>query len=246
MAATELPAASSSEGLLAWLAAATVVLFLAKPEVLKIRFDLRGQAGTSSRMVYGLATDLFQHLQNRSLIFHGKQRVGDLVKRVTSDCGCVKDLMMQVYLPIITSVVTLISMLFVMWQLSPVLTVFALVLAVPLGLTTKFFAGPMSERVYQEQELQGELMALAEQTMSAVPVVQAFGREATEDRRFRGLSKSQHSGHAADANQPAAVHLEHQHTDKTGHGHRDSGGWVLRASWFLDGGKPAGSAGLLQ
>jgi len=181
-----LPGASTSQGLLGWLAGATVVLFLGKRS-LKIA-STYVQAGTSSRMVYSLATDLFQHLQNRSLIFHGQQRVGDLVKRVTSDCGCVKDLVMQVYLPVITSLVTLVSMLLVMWQLSPVLTVFALALAIPLGLITKFFAGPMSERVYQGQELEGELMALAEQTLSAVPVVQAFGREAAENRRFRGLA----------------------------------------------------------
>ena len=140
-------------------------------------------------MVYRLATELFQHLQNRSLIFHGKHRVGDLVKRVTGDCGCVRELVMSVYLPAITSLVTLISMLLVMWQLSPPVAIFALVLAAPLGLITRFFAGPLSERTYQGQELQGELMALAEQTLTAVPVVKAFGRENKEDQRFRGLAQ---------------------------------------------------------
>ena len=182
-----LPGAGSARGLLAWLAAATVGLFLARRAV-KIGSSYV-QAGTSSRMVYRLATDLFQHLQNRSLIFHGKQRVGDLVKRVTGDCGCVRELVMNVCLPVITSLLTLVSMFFVMWQLSPAVSILALSLALPLGLIVKLFAGPLSERTYRVQQLQGQLMALAEQTLTAIPMVKAFGREEATNQRFRGLAQ---------------------------------------------------------
>ena len=182
-----LPGAGSARGLLAWLAAATVGLFLAGRAV-KIGSSYV-QAGTSSRMVYRLATDLFQHLQNRSLIFHGKQRVGDLVKRVTGDCGCVRELVMNVCLPVITSLLTLVSMFFVMWQLSPAVSILALSLALPLGLIVKLFAGPLSERTYRVQQLQGQLMALAEQTLTAIPMVKAFGREEATNQRFRGLAQ---------------------------------------------------------
>ena len=182
-----LPGANTAQGLLGWLAAATVALFLTRRLVSIGRGYVK--AGTGSRMVYALATDLFQHLQNRSLVFHGKQRVGDLVKRVTADCGCVRDLVMNVYLPVMTSLVTLVSMFAVMWHLSPFVALFAVGLAAPLGLVTSVFARPMSERRYREQELQGEVMALAEQTLTALPIVQAFGREEEEDRRFRGLAR---------------------------------------------------------
>lgn len=182
-----LPGASSSQGLLAWFAAATVILFLTRRFV-KISSNYV-KAGTSSRMVYRLATDLFQHLQNRSLIFHGNQRVGDLVKRVTGDCNCVRDLVMSVLLPVSTSLLTLVSMLIVMWQLSPSIAVFALTLILPLGLLTRHFVGPLSERTYQGQALQGEVMTLADQTLTAVPMVKAFGREEDANQRFRRLTR---------------------------------------------------------
>ncbi len=183
---SSLPGADSPQGLLGWLAAATVVLFLSK-RLLGVGVSYV-RAGASNRMVYGLATDLFQHLQNRSLVFHGKQRVGDLLKRVTDDCSCVKDLTLGVYLPLFTAVVTLVSMFLVMWQLDSRLALFALGLSVPLGLLTGYFARPMSELHYREMELHGEMTALAEQTLSAVPIVQAFGREEEEERRFRTLA----------------------------------------------------------
>jgi ATP-binding cassette subfamily B protein/subfamily B ATP-binding cassette protein MsbA len=52
----------------------------------------------------------------------------------------------------------------------------------------RVFARPMAERTYAQQELEGEMLALAEQTLTAIPVVQAFAREEFEDRRFRALS----------------------------------------------------------
>ncbi len=182
-----IPGAGSAQGLLAWLAMATVALFLAKRSA-KIASDYV-RSGTSNRMVYRLATDLFQHLQNRSLIFHGNQHVGDLVRRVTTDCSCVRDLVMCAYLPLITALVTLVSMLWVMWQLSPTVAIFALLLTVPLGLISRYFASPLSEQTYRVQHLQGELMSLAEQTLTAVPLVKAFGREETENQRFRDLAR---------------------------------------------------------
>ena len=182
-----LPGAGSRLGLLAWLAGATVVLFLARRLLSMSRKYV--EAGSGNKMVYRLAGDLFQQLQDRSLSFHCKEHVGDLVRRVTADCSCVRDLVMNIYLPIVTALVTLAAMLFVMWQLSPTMVWLALGLVLPLGLITKWLAGPMSNRRYQEMELQGELMALAEQTLTAVPIVQAFGREQHEQRRFEGLTQ---------------------------------------------------------
>jgi ATP-binding cassette, subfamily B, bacterial len=59
-------------------------------------------------------------------------------------------------------------------------------------LLIRIFDRPMTERVYEHQQLEGEMMALAEQTLTALPVVQAFSREDHEDRRFRSLSQRTH------------------------------------------------------
>jgi ATP-binding cassette subfamily B protein len=182
-----LPGAGSPRGLLAWLAAATVMLFLGRRVVVIGQSYL--QAGAGSRMVYHLATDVFDHLQRRSVLFHQKQLTGDLVRRVTADTGCVRELVMNVFLPLLTSLVTIVSMFVIMWQLSPPLAFFALALAIPLGLIIRYFAGPMTERKYKEWQLQGEISALVEQTLTAIPLVQAFGREAHQVERFREVAR---------------------------------------------------------
>ena len=181
-----LPGTATPAGLLAWLAGATVLLFLAA------RGTETGRAVLSSRlggkMTYDLGGDLFDRLQRLSLRFHGTHRVGDLVRRVTTDVSCVRGLVVGVFLQLATSLATLVVMFGIMWRLDPVLSLIALVAAPPLGMVIKLFAGPMAERTYEQQEREGELMARAEQTLTAVPVVQAFGREPHEDRQFRSMT----------------------------------------------------------
>ncbi len=181
-----IPGAGSARGQLAWLAGATVLLFLARRLVAICQNYL--EAGTSTRMVYNLGADLFQNLQRRSLLYHGRQRVGDLLARVTTDTGCVRELVMDVYVPLITSLLMLVSMLPIMWRMNPMLSCTAMGMAIPLGLVIKYFSGPMAERKYRERQLQGEVMTHAEQVLTAVPLVQAFGREQHEEERFRGLA----------------------------------------------------------
>lgn len=178
-----LPAAGSDRGRLGWLAFATVALFLLQRLIVILQSYI--QAGASHRMVYALAADLFDHLQRQTLVFHRKHHTGDLVRRVTADTGCVRELVMNVFLPLVSSLITVISMFYVMWFLHSWLALFALTLVFPLAVLVRVFARPMSERKYHEWEVQGQLHSLAEQTLTSMPLIQAFGREPIEDSRFR-------------------------------------------------------------
>ena len=180
-----LPGAHSGLALLAWLTVATAVLFLGGWIARTIQSYI--QVSTGSRMVYALGSDLFRQLQRLSLRFHNRRQTGDLVKRVTTDCDCVRVLVMNVALPLLTSVATLAGMIVILWGFDSFLAMVALVVAPLLGFCIWFFARPMTERTYAQYELQGAAMSRAEQTLTALPVVQAFGREDYEDRRLDEL-----------------------------------------------------------
>lgn len=197
-----LPGAGTATGLLAWLAAASVGLFLTSRLVAITGHYVK--AGIGSRMEYDLGADLFDLLQRRSLRFHSQSRAGDLVRRVVADASCIRGLVMEVLLPAVIAVATLLLMFLVMWRLSPTLALLALLTALPLGLLIRYFARPMADRKYRKKELQGELMSLAERTLTAVPIVQAFSREAHEEDRFRRLSRR-----TVQANLRAAVSKQH-------------------------------------
>jgi ATP-binding cassette subfamily B protein/subfamily B ATP-binding cassette protein MsbA len=182
-----LPGAAGRSGLLAWLAGATVLLFLLRRLVtLAHRYT---RTGIGARMVYDLGADLFLRLQRLSLGFHSRQAVGDLARRVTKDTGCVRDLVLGVFLPLTTSLVSLVAMFVVIWGLDRSLALLSLLVAVPLGMLMRNFVGPLSARSYAHEQAQGSWMSQAEQTLSALPIVQAFAREEGEDQRLRRASK---------------------------------------------------------
>jgi ATP-binding cassette subfamily B protein/subfamily B ATP-binding cassette protein MsbA len=173
-------------GLLVVLVLAVVGLFVL------LRLMAMALAVTSNHVGTGLTLTLgervFDHLQRQSQSFHREHATGDLVRRVNKDCGCIRDLMLGVYLPALTAAAPLASIVWITWQIDRVLALVALLVAIPLPLLIRYFAGPMERRLYEQQAFEGQLMAQAERTLVAVPMVQAFGQEDREQQAFAQLS----------------------------------------------------------
>jgi ATP-binding cassette subfamily B protein/subfamily B ATP-binding cassette protein MsbA len=177
-----LPGSSTREGLVAWSVGATIVLVLAGWAIGVARAYANIAFGQC--MVYDLATDLFNKLQRLSLRFHSRQSVGDSIRRVTTDCGCVSVIVKDAFLPLVTSIVTLVAMFAVMWRMEPRLTLVSLAVVPWLVVILRRYMRPMLERSYEQQEAEGRMYGVVERALSALPVVQAFGREPTNDRAF--------------------------------------------------------------
>jgi ATP-binding cassette subfamily B protein/subfamily B ATP-binding cassette protein MsbA len=182
-----LPGASGSKTILiAWLAGAGVVLFCLVQIVRVCKTYV--MTGLGARLAYSLGARLLERLQELSLIFHTRQRVGDLVRRVIADSGCVRDLVCNVIVPGAEAAGSLVFMFVMMCLIDPVLSVITVAFAVPLAIVIRVFARPMGDRCLRQQQLEGELLSHAEQTLGALPVVQSFTREAEQDRQFRELA----------------------------------------------------------
>jgi ATP-binding cassette subfamily B protein/subfamily B ATP-binding cassette protein MsbA len=177
-----LPGGSAPADLLTWCVAGTVVLFLGAwalgvaASLANVRF--------ATRMVYDLAGSLFAHLLRLPLGFHVRKPIGDSVRRVTSDSGCVATIVKDALLPLGTALVSLAAMFTIMCWLDPILTLLSLAVVPGLVLILRRYAGPMIEHSYRQQEAEGHLYDVVEHTLSAVPVVQAFGQEERADRHF--------------------------------------------------------------
>jgi ATP-binding cassette, subfamily B, bacterial len=178
-----LPGAATREGLIAWSIGATVLLFVAAWGVGVAASYANISFG--QRMVYDVASALFSHLQRLSLRFHHRQSVGDSIRRVTTDCGCVSVIVKDAVLPFVAALVSFTAMFCVMWRLEPTLTLVSIVVAPWLVLVLRRYMAPMLERSYEQQEAEGRIYEVIERSLTALPVVQAFGREPACDREFR-------------------------------------------------------------
>jgi ATP-binding cassette, subfamily B, bacterial len=137
------------------------------------------------RVSYDLGGDVFAHLQKLSIPFHARRPVGDTIARVGHDTYGVQGLLTGALIPVVHSVGMLVAMFLIMYQLSPTLTLLAL-LVMPLQLLAIVaFGGRMKRRSRDRLDLEGKMVTVVEQTLTSIPVVQAFTRERIETERFR-------------------------------------------------------------
>jgi ATP-binding cassette subfamily B protein/subfamily B ATP-binding cassette protein MsbA len=178
-----LPGPEGVEGFLLWVCVGTVVIFVlgaAMSLVSTVAAVTFGQ-----RTAFDLGADLFRHLQRLSLLFHARRPLGDTVGRVTGDTGCVQLFLTGTCLPLLQAVLTLGSMFVIMWRLEPTLTLLTVAVAPFLAVLLRLFGRPMKRRSRFRRDLEGRLMSLVAQALSAIPVVQAYNREELEEDRFR-------------------------------------------------------------
>jgi ATP-binding cassette, subfamily B, bacterial len=178
-----LPGSSTPHGLLFWAAAGTILVFVLATASSTLYTYLSLRVG--QRMTFELAADLFAHLQRLSLMFHSRRLLGDMIARVTGDSYCLSTLVTDALIPVVQAVVTLVAIFVVMWTLAPTVSLVALAVVPFLAVTIRCMAKPIKDRSRERRDLEGEMAAVVEQTLGAVPAVQAFTREGIEVQRFR-------------------------------------------------------------
>jgi ATP-binding cassette, subfamily B, bacterial len=140
-------------------------------------------------MVNDLRSALYAHLQRSSLAFHGRQRVGDLLYRITADSFAVQTMIMNGALPILSALVLLAGMLVVLFPLDPVLTVLALTVVPILFALIAQFNRKIVDVATEVRATESRVYSLVQWSMSAIKLVQAFTKEEEEHRRFMGASQ---------------------------------------------------------
>ena len=140
-------------------------------------------------MVNDLRGTLYAHLQRLSLAFHSRQRVGDLLYRITADSFAVQTMIMNGALPILSALVLLAGMLVVLFPLDPVLTMLALTVVPVLFVVISLFNRRIIEIAGDVRATESRVYSLVQWAMSSIKVVQAFTKEEEEHRRFMGASR---------------------------------------------------------
>lgn len=154
--------------------AAITVLFVA---LLRAWTGYAGEIGfalVGNRVLTAARAKLFRHLQSLSLAFHKRSRSGDVVIRVISDVGTVRDVTITALLPLFSSVLVLVGMLSVMSWLNWQLTLIALSTA-PLFWLSMVRLGRRIQTVSRKQRRQeGQLASTAAESLIGIETVQSL------------------------------------------------------------------------
>ena len=109
----------------------------------------------------------------------------NVLSRVKTDSGCVATVVQGALLPAISGVITLVAFAVVMFSLDVRLTLLALAVLPCMVISLRRYTGPIADTSYAQQEAESRVYETVEQTLSAMPAVQAFGREDDGSRRLR-------------------------------------------------------------
>lgn len=178
----ELPGAEHATGLLVWLGILAVGLFAAGRLVHMFQGYLKARVGT--RMSVSLGESIMDRILHGSAELIGGFATGDIVRRVTRDAHCVRDMFLGVCVPLVASGLTLVMIFVVVWRIDGWLTLAAFATAVPMLWVIRKLSGPMAEAGYEQAQEEGRLMAVAERNLSSIAVVQSFAQEDREHRAY--------------------------------------------------------------
>ena len=138
----------------------------------------------SETLVKSMRDQLFSHIERLPFSWHMKNRTGDIIQRCTSDIDTTKNFLSEQLTSVFKIVILLIFSIFFMVSMHGTLTLIALI---PMPLIIGYsihFHHKIHEGFTDCDENEGKLSAMAQENLTGVRVVRAFGQERSEMDKF--------------------------------------------------------------
>ncbi|MBP8983426.1 MAG: ABC transporter ATP-binding protein [Coprothermobacter sp.] len=142
-------------------------------------------AGVSQRTVYRLRRDVDQKLQRLPLKYYDSHPHGDILSRVTNDVDNIAHTLQQTITQMLSSIVTVIGVLIMMFKISTLLSWISLAV-IPVSLVITLLIARQSQKQFIRQwNSTGAVNAHVEEMFTGHNLVKAFNREKDVLERFR-------------------------------------------------------------
>jgi subfamily B ATP-binding cassette protein MsbA len=135
--------------------------------------------------VFALRRDVFAHLQRLSLRFHDRQRTGDLITRLTSDIGALRDVVSNGSILLVSNSCLLVGMVAMMVWLNWQFALAALSVAPLLFWTVFRYTGRIKAAARDARMSDGLLASVAQETLASIRIVQGLAQEDQQSERFQ-------------------------------------------------------------
>ena len=141
-------------------------------------------AGVVQRSMFRLRAEVEDKLNRLPLRYIDGQPRGDLLSRVTNDIDNVAQSLQQTLSQMLTSGLTILGVMIMMFTISPLLATIALI-TIPVSLLTiRFIASRSKKRFVEQWTHTGTLNAQVEEAFTGHALVKVFGRQRDVEARF--------------------------------------------------------------
>jgi len=139
----------------------------------------------SETLVKTMRDQLFGHIERLPFSWHMKNKTGDIIQRCTSDIDTTKNFLSEQLTSVFRISLLLVLSVTFMASMHPVLTLIALI-PTPVIIAYSFhFHRKVHDGFLDCDENEGKLSAMAQENLTGVRVVRAFGRERAEIDKFQ-------------------------------------------------------------
>lgn len=132
-----------------------------------------------------LRTDLYAALQSLPLKFHDARRSSDSTFRVAYDSQSIQTIYNKGFATVLSSVVMLVATFVVMIRMNWPLTLASLAIIPPVVWAIRYYAVRVRNQSTDIHERESDLLTIAQEGLSQIRMVHAFGRETYEVDQFR-------------------------------------------------------------
>ena len=139
----------------------------------------------SETLVKTMRDQLFSHIQHLPFSWYSKNRTGDIIQRCTSDIDTTKNFLSEQLTAIFRITLLLTLSITFMLSMHPLLTLIAMIPAPVIIIYSFYFHGKIHDGFEKCDENEGKLSAMAQENLTGVRVVRAFGQERSEIEKFR-------------------------------------------------------------
>ena len=180
-------------GLLAALLAALIAIAVGL--AVSDYFSSRLMATAGQRVVLNIRRELFRHLEAQGVHFHQSRRTGDLLARLGGDVQAIQSAVINAVPTLVRNVLTLAGMIVIMLVVDWRFALLAMTLVPLLLWSTRHYLTRIKAYQRLARRSDGDANAVAQEVLSAMAVVQAFGAEDVEAARYgeateRGLEQN--------------------------------------------------------
>lgn len=164
--------------------------------------DYQGHA-MGARMERDMRAQLFAHCQKLSFSYYDQHPVGDLMSRISNDSLSLAEFFHHVPEDLVVNTVKFVGALLILWNIHWQMTLVILAFLPFMVVYILFFNKKMADALRQGREDMGEINAQAEDSLSAIRMVQSFGNEDLETEKFNRRNekflKSRKAGYKGEA-----------------------------------------------
>ena len=146
-------------------------------------FQLFNSMG-AEKLVKRMRDELYRQIASLPFSWYGEHQTGDIIQRCTSDVETIKRFLSEQMTALLRILVMILFAVTFMFRIHVKLTM-AAALSIPVVvLYSVFFHNRISSAFAKVDEEEGRLSAIAQENLTGVRVVRAFGRELYEKDRF--------------------------------------------------------------